>query len=1173
MTQLSSAPAASDTHVAPVLSLSGRARMNRPPRRVAGSAVLILLVLWTANAIAQSGQRSAADAGAQDAQIEQGVDAGPGAAVTPHSWRRQQIEQLRRLIDETEKTIARLAALAAEVVVPRPPIPLLPREMLTDPQATMQQTALLQRELQQMEQGDLEQAARTEMMLAELSKASQTLARWRKRKRRGRRIPARVLREGLVAEQRAELLRAERTLRRARRDLHKAVIAYLLRSQPARRQAHALQLERKEQERQTKAENERAKKLAAAERVSADRAKRAALDAQRRAQSEAERLLAGATAHLEGIRGEQAAFHQTTVAEKGRLAKLRSQLERFRGDIARRVESLSKTWPATAPQFDELYDRVVRRLAPLRSAARKDLLSLIRGSAVAPEPKPLDRRLRQLDEVYRAQTERLVAFEEKLRKNSAALTTKRRTLTNNRLALLQREITWLNDHRTQLLTRVTENKRDSLTGLTRETAAQAGREVAQAAFDATFWLYHRLQQVDKIPRLIVDIFTVGSLLWKTLKLLALFFLLRFLLRHWNRWLQLAVRKVSRAVTLGRSAPMMAKLTDTLRHTGPALLVLLTGTAVYYMLGGEEAAAEFRFAYVVFFWVAAYRILLRLVESAAKYAGMEHALRRSSGEENLSEEEELEGPPQPAELRPSETPPLARRSTLETVTQLFPSALLVRSFRATTRYLLVVVLILELTSLAVGRGTIYWLTAGFSWWAALPFIVYYLRLWRPHIARAYRRIGTEDSQSTLRRLVRQSEDKFYGVLVIAAAFAVVTANRLATFARRYLSSRDATKRLLALLFRRRVAKRALELGRVVAERQTLAPAIVDQFPTGPLDPGDRPVQPPQMQQLQEAFSRWKEAQHDGSLALVGHSGMGRSTIVRLLEPAISAPVLRADVRTKIIRPAKVVSWIAEVFGFNPRPSSEKELIRMIREDTRPVVAIDNCHNLFLRQVNGFKGWETFIRVVSATCDNVFWLLTFNRIAWNYLHNMSGRVLYFRRVLDIPAWPERMIRGLLLSRMRRARFRVSFSDLVMTQLENVDFSEQLGRTSEGYFRMMWDFTEGNPRLAGQFWLDSLVPVEAERSVRVHLFAEPNIGELERLPDKMGFVLTAIVEHESLTVEQVARTTNLSLDFCAFAVKQFLEKKYLVVQQGTDRFRVSMRWQRPVIRFLRRKHLLHD
>jgi hypothetical protein len=529
-------------------------------------------------------------------------------------------------------------------------------------------------------------------------------------------------------------------------------------------------------------------------------------------------------------------------------------------------------------------------------------------------------------------------------------------------------------------------------------------------------------------------------------------------------------------------------------------------------------------------------------------------------------EPLEGPPEPPQRDP--------RSGVGD-RELTPAPqLAVRSVRAAARYALIVILFAELDMLAVGKGTIYLLLTRLYGWAAVPFAFYFLQLWRPHIQRAYQRLfkGRRE-EGTLARLVRATQDRWYGVLVIALALVVVTGSRLADFGRRYLSSLDATKKLLAYIFRLRVQRHARETGHLLRQRQALPEDLTQAFPMGPLSPADRPSRPEVMDRLVEVFETWKRDRSDGSAALVGRSGSGKSTVLGLLEQELEVPVLRGSLETKITHPAGVLSWLDEVFGFGARPSTEWELIELIREDRRPLVALDDCHNLFLRQVGGFEGWECFMRVINETCDSVFWLLTFSREAFDYLHNITGYTQFLRRTLLIPSWNEDAIRRGIMQKMRRARYGVNFSDLVLANPQGVTVAAQMGHTSSGYFRMLWDFAGGNPRLASHFWLDSLAQEQDRRVMRVQLFDTPDIDELEQLPADLHFVFTTFAEHENLTRDEVASTTDIPADFCAFATRFCLEEGYLHLDRQTNRLRLHWRWQRPIHRFLKRKRLLNE
>ena len=1102
------------------------------------------------------------------------TDAGAAPDAAPPDWRTVRQQQLRASLTRLETQAERYAGLKQQDVVPPSKLTEGDEKVdYTEPSQVASLLAELERRLALVTGEITEQQARLKLVERGYRRPIDRLEALLKRKKRwpGIRIPAALRAEATQARQRLELMGLELKVQQAESTLLLARTRYIKDSQPARTEARQKREDIVRQEAAAKRAAEQERQKAAAEGQNAEQARQAALQEQRQARTAAERALAGERARLQEVRVKQAGLRQRLAQERAALVKLAARLNRFRGATLGKADELKEGWPATAQSYGTLYDQVVEELVQLRPMAIGDLKAVIRGLPDAPHPGDrLSSSVYALDKIFSDQVTSREKLRARLARASVALGDSQSRLYDERLNLLQREITGLNGQRIALLVRVTPGKRDDLMGVTKATLAQLSREITQLVFDGLYWAYRRLRQVDEVPRLIIDVFTVGSVLWKTLKLIFLLFLLRFVLRRWDGWMQAAVQKAGQSVSLGRHALRAAKLTDILRHSGPALLVLTVASVIYHMLGGRDGAAELSMVYVVFFWVAAYRVQLRIVESLAKYTGMERALRAADEEvfEEVEEDPDLEGPPVPPALRKEPEPGNGAKRIVPA------SVLLVRSVRAATRYILAVVLVLELTALAVGKGTFYGLTAKFSWWAAVPFVIYFLHLWRPHVERTYHeRFAGDGRETTLERLVRRASGKTYGVFVIGAVVLVLFGNRLAAFARRYLTSRDATKKLLAFFFRRQVEKHAQQLGRVVVKRQDLPPAILQQFPVGPVDSMERPQREAFVDELKEVFATWQEDHSDGSVALVGHTGMGKTTVLKRLERELGVSVLRGDLRTKVTRPAKVVSWMAEVFGFSPRPNSENELVKLIRDDRRPVVAIDNCHNLFLRRVGGFEAWETFIRIVNETCDNVLWVISFNALAWDYLDSITGRARFFRRVIQMPPWSERAIRRLIMTRMRRAGYGVSFTDLVVAGVEGVNVSAQLGRTSQGYFRLLWDFTGGNPQLATFYWLNSLVPEGEDRRVRVHLFSMPAIDELESLTDDIVFVLTAVAQHQNLTPEEAARTTNLTRDFCNFAFRYCQENEYLAAEKDSGRWRLSTRWQRPIQRFLKRKHLLYD
>ncbi len=92
-------------------------------------------------------------------------------------------------------------------------------------------------------------------------------------------------------------------------------------------------------------------------------------------------------------------------------------------------------------------------------------------------------------------------------------------------------------------------------------------------------------------------------------------------------------------------------------------------------------------------------------------------------------------------------------------------------------------------------------------------------------------------------------------------------------------------------------------------------------------------------------------------------------------------------------------------------------------------------------------------------------------------------------------------------------------------------------------------------------------------MHLFSAPRIGDLEGLPDDIAFVLAALVEHENVTAEELATVSNVSPEFSRFALQYCSEHGYMWRNEQTGRTKLTTRWQKPIIRYLKRRHLLYS
>ncbi|MCG8418036.1 MAG: hypothetical protein MJE77_08860 [Proteobacteria bacterium] len=1229
--------------------------------RHARPVVVAVWAIWIAGAQGARAQDAGPDASrdaAPNRPAEPAIAASPVEPAELLAWKQDRNRRLRGEIAALEGRTSAIAELSPETVKPASDLADLFAVDLDSPAAVAHYLVALN-----AARRSLEIAARDLALLADaLAKKAVEPTSGRRGRRQVR--DNRSAEDIALAAARLENIALERAKLRALIALARAKGDFLDRSQPERQRR--TELARDDGQKEIAEQSELSQKI----RREAERARDEALSEQRQAQSRAAALINAERARLEGVRGELARQRNNPLLSyRSEIHTGRSRLEAFYRELRGELDDRLPGSPANRAR----YWRIVGEQTRVEDTLLSCSLDALPGREVPSPGARLSRAVRNLPDSYAAKRDELDSLRQTLTDQAAKLALELPSTAWQCAELFSGQASELNDLRLAAFEQLSRDELDRLSGLTGDAADALLSEAVHVASRAVHWANRRYHQLRDADSFFGDLSAVAAALWWLIEIALVLLFLRSVLRRWDRWMLVCVEAVGTSMHLDNWTMFLVRLADSARNFGPSLVVLAAAVFVFHRLGGESAPPEIQLVYVFVLWSAVFRFQLRLVHSAAHYFGLRAAEQSADSRENSGDPLDasdpdnrpvgarakaarvadrdakaaiktdpsaavtLEGTLLPGR-RDQNEPTDQRRSSHKRPTPRWwsiaksPAAdhrydntpydddlyddtppapvseLAVRTWRIVSGYAATVVILLDLARLAIGPAVLFHWVAGLAWWGALLLAVYCLRLWRTHIVDACTENWAEDSPST--HIVRRHSSRFYGVVVVAVALVITLARRLVSVGKRIVLNLGATRSVLSFVFRRRVERHAAEHGRVLDKPHSLPDQIVDQFPTGPLGPGDRPFKPAFLDDIRQAFTTWQDDRVEGTVVLVGGAGMGKSTGLDLLERALGEPVLKLKLRDKYTDAEALVAGLARLFEVSqqtagrPGKESEAELLRSgaagrpaIRSDDdsasgrldeselitritaklakeeRCIVAVDNCHNLFLRKVGGFAAWEAFTRIVSASCENIFWVLTFDSTAWDYLSNIAAGVSYFRRVLHIPPWNDTDLRRMILTRMRRAGYRTNFTDLLVTRLEGVNTATQIVRTSQGYFRLLCDFTDGNPRLACHFWLRSLVPDPQKRRVRVHLFASPRIEELEKLPDDIAFVLTAVVEHENMTASELVTVSNLPEQFCRFALRYCRDRGYMWRSPRTGRTKLSVHWQQPIIRYLKRKNLLYS
>ena len=218
-------------------------------------------------------------------------------------------------------------------------------------------------------------------------------------------------------------------------------------------------------------------------------------------------------------------------------------------------------------------------------------------------------------------------------------------------------------------------------------------------------------------------------------------------------------------------------------------------------------------------------------------------------------------------------------------------------------------------------------------------------------------------------------------------------------------------------------------------------------------------------------------------------------------------------------------------------------------------------------------KSVLDIIQVCSDDHFWALTLHRPAWTYVKNISTSIrLAFRENIELSRLGAEVLEASLVGRTRAAGYDPRFEKLLEGRLRNTsDHGESRARAM--YWRIVSEASRGNPEVALEYWLSSLgPPVENGdlAEVPVYLHAGHAEADVEKLSDEYLFLLTALVIHDGLQIEDLAEVLNVVLGRVRMTC-QHLESLRILERNGPV-FQIAPSWQPAVLRVLDQKQFAH-
>lgn len=235
----------------------------------------------------------------------------------------------------------------------------------------------------------------------------------------------------------------------------------------------------------------------------------------------------------------------------------------------------------------------------------------------------------------------------------------------------------------------------------------------------------------------------------------------------------------------------------------------------------------------------------------------------------------------------------------------------------------------------------------------------------------------------------------------------------------------------------------------------------------------------------------------------------------------------------------------------------------------VLAVDNVHRLVRPAIGGIGDIDRLSELLDQLGRRISRIVAIDSAAWLFVKRARENRLILDRVVTLKPWEEDEIGDLLGGRCQVTELEPDYERLDLPrQLDEMVYEVEQDRKRYGFYRILWDSSDGIPAVALRLWCESL-RVDENGTVFVRLFPQRDVGELEELSLNTRFVLRSILQMEFATVEQIVGALRLSRRDVEVAVRFALVQGYLEETDGV--LHITWPWYRSVTRALARQNML--
>lgn len=487
-----------------------------------------------------------------------------------------------------------------------------------------------------------------------------------------------------------------------------------------------------------------------------------------------------------------------------------------------------------------------------------------------------------------------------------------------------------------------------------------------------------------------------------------------------------------------------------------------------------------------------------------------------------------------------------------------AGLRLRSIWLVAVWILFVYMGMDLIKEFAGKGAIYAWFWTLSEFLIVPVLFLLLRWWRPEI---YRKLERESQRPGYIKKVLQHQQGLGSYLGAAIGAIHLIGDVFRQWLLRGISTFEWGRHLIANLTR-------IEAVRISErQRRQVHGEPIPEEVRSRLYKDEGSLVESVGRDILERMVSLVERERQGAAVIVAERGGGKTQLLERLDRGLDKMMVLFDCPPGGLQAVRRA--LAEAFNLKVSDLTPEVMTQRLRDRRISVIGIDNIHRLCRPALGGQHEIDQFSGLIRAIEVDVFWFYGVDWAAWQYISRVRADRLFVDDVLNLSLWTENQIRGLIEQRTDRTGIQPDFGELALPrQFEDIDYETVEERNRNGFYRILWNASDGNPAVALQLWADSL-RVAPKGRILVSLPQLPATEELEGVNITVLLILRVIAQSGYASQEQITDSLKLPETEVNVALRFALAREWVEIADGW--YRLTWKWFRSITRVLARQNLL--